>query len=330
MYPVAVIAVSAAPALAFLLLILRMDRQEPEPLGFVLRVVALGAASCLVAAVVERALDVLPIFHTPGLAGRAVFSFVEVAPIEELCKLLVVLLFVWGNPNFNEENDGVVYVGASAIGFALLENVLAVARNGLGTGLLRAFTSIPLHVFVGIVLGLNVGLARFSRTPERRDLRILWGFILAWFFHGAYDTFAMSGTGLVLLLLPLLAGLATIGVASLRRGRLLSLLRWRGFVRAPAPPHRRRPMGGALRRPMGGALRRPHLWMPIISRTLLGACLFFWIVLAFGLAHRKGRGVDLDAILGGILITLIPATIAVLLEVAHHRRLGRIGARRRV
>ncbi|HET6487684.1 MAG TPA: PrsW family intramembrane metalloprotease, partial [Spirochaetia bacterium] len=264
MYAVALIAISAAPALAFLLLILRMDRQEPEPLGFVLRILALGAASCMVAAVVERALDLFPLFHAPGFAGHAAVSFVEVAPIEELCKLLVVLLFVWGNPNFNEENDGVVYVGASAIGFALLENVLAVAQHGLGTGLLRAFTSIPLHVFVGVVLGLNVGLARFARTPQRRDLRILWGFLLAWFFHGAYDTFALSGTELVILLLPLLAGLAAIGVAALRRGRLLSLLRWRGVVRAPAPPHQ----------------RRSHRWMPIVSRTLLGGCLFFWIVLA--------------------------------------------------
>jgi len=68
--------------------------------------------------------------------------------------------------------------------------------------------------------------------------------------------------------------------------------------------------------------------MPIVSRSLLGACIFFWVLLAFGLVDRRG-GADLDAILGGILITLIPATIAVLLEVAHHRRLGRIGAPRR-
>lgn len=49
-YAIAVLAVSTAPALAFLLVILRMDRQEPEPLGLVLRVIALGAASCVVAA----------------------------------------------------------------------------------------------------------------------------------------------------------------------------------------------------------------------------------------------------------------------------------------
>ena len=325
MYPIIVIAVSAAPALAFLLFILRMDRQEPEPLALVLRVVALGAASCVVAATVERALDALPLFHTPGLAGRAAVSFLEVAPIEELCKLLVVLLFVWGNPNFNEENDGVVYVGASAIGFALLENILAVARHGLGTGLFRAFSSIPLHVFAGIVLGLNVGLARFARTPEARDLRILWGFALAWFFHGAYDTFALSGNELTLLLLPLLAGLGAAGIAALRKGRLLSLVRWRGYDRAPA------------RHPM----HRPHRWMPVVSRALMAGCLSFWILLGGGLVNRlapsraapgasvEPRGLGADAILGGILITLIPASIAVLLEVAHNRRLGRIGRRQR-
>ena len=55
----------------------------------------------------------------------------------------MVLLFVWGNPNFNEENDGVVYVGASAIGFAVLENIAYVVQNGIGTGVLRAMAPLP-------------------------------------------------------------------------------------------------------------------------------------------------------------------------------------------
>ena len=167
MYALAIIVVSTIPAILFLVVILRMDRREPEPLQLVVKVIGLGAVAAIIAALVELGLDRFPAFHAGGLAGAAAASFIQVAPVEELCKLAVVLLFVWKNPNFNEENDGVVYLGASAIGFALLENIAYVVDKGIGTGVLRAFTAIPLHVFTAVVLGLFVGRARFSTGPRR-------------------------------------------------------------------------------------------------------------------------------------------------------------------
>ena len=234
MHTLAVLVVSAAPAIAFLVLILRMDRREPEPLDLVLKVIGLGAASALIAGLVERGLDSVRLFQAGGLAGAAAVSFLQVAPIEEACKLGVVLLFAWKKPAFNEENDGIVYAGASAMGFALLENILYVARGGIGTGLLRAFTSIPLHIFTGVVAGLFIGRARFAGFPRARTLLVAAGFLLAWAFHGLYDMFAMSGSALALLVLPLVAGVSTFGVIALKAGRRASLLRWGGAAPRPA------------------------------------------------------------------------------------------------
>jgi len=316
MYMIAVLVVSAAPALAFLLIILRMDRQEPEPLGLVLRVIAMGAASCIVAALFEKALGGLELFHAPGLAGAAASSFIQIAPVEELCKLGVVLLFVWQNPQFNEENDGVVYVGASAIGFALFENILYVAQNGLGTGVLRAFSSIPLHVFAGIILGLHVGRAKFAKNDTARTLLVLQGLVLVWFIHGLYDTFAQSGSALALLLLPLVVGVSGFGIVELRKGREFSLLRWTGRTAAQQP-------AAALSTGARSTARLGHkapVWMAVVSRLLLGACACFWILLLIGLAFPdtpKGNG---EAILGGILLTLIPGGIGVLLELGYQKR----------
>lgn len=309
MYPIAVLVVSAAPALAFLLVILRMDRQEPEPLGLVLRVIALGAASCIVAALVEKALGGVALFHTPGLLGAVASSFIQIAPVEELCKLGVVLLFVWQNAQFNEENDGIVYVGASAIGFALFENILYVAQKGISTGVLRAFSSIPLHVFAGIILGMYVGRAKFAADERTRSLLILKGFVLVWLFHGLYDTFAQSGNALALLLLPLIVGVSGFGIVELRKGRAASLLRWTGRTGIAQP-------GPAARITPG----RDPVWMAVISRLLLAACACFWILLVIGLAFPdtpQGAG---EAILGGILLTLIPGCIGVLLEVGYQKR----------
>jgi RsiW-degrading membrane proteinase PrsW (M82 family) len=311
MYALAVVAVSTVPGIAFMFLILRMDRREPEPLRLVVKVIGLGAVGAVVAALAELALDTAPLFRLDGLAGAAAVSFIQIAPIEEACKLGVALLFVWGNPAFNEENDGVVYVGASALGFALLENILFVARGGIGTGILRAFTSIPLHIFTGIVAGLFVGRARFA-APRARALLLLAGFGLAWLFHGLYDTLAMSGSALALLLLPLLAGLIALGVAALRKGRMASLLRWDSPAPGvlPAPPTTK-----------STPARRAPRWMAVVSRILLAGCAVFWILLAVGIAEP---GADrTETILGGILLTVIPASLGVVLEVSYLRRRAR-------
>jgi RsiW-degrading membrane proteinase PrsW (M82 family) len=313
MYPIAVLAVSAAPALAFLLLILRMDRQEPEPLGLVLRVIALGAVSAIVAALFELALGGVPLFHAPGLLGAAASSFIQIAPVEELCKLGVVLLFVWRNAQFNEENDGIVYVGSSALGFALFENILYVAQKGIGTGVLRAFSAIPLHVFAGIILGMYVGRAKFAPDDGTRTMLIVKGFLLVWFFHGLYDTFAQSGSALSLLLLPLIVGVSSFGIIALRKGRRASLLRWTGAAGAVGAAGTETP------RPVAQIVSRPPAWMAVISRLLLAACGGFWLLLLIGLAFPSSGGAG-EALLGGILLTLIPGCIGVLLEIGYQKR----------
>jgi RsiW-degrading membrane proteinase PrsW (M82 family) len=308
MYAVLLLAVSVAPGLAFLVVIMRMDRREPEPKALVARVLGLGAVSGIVAALAEAALDWIPLFHAQGLGGPAAEAFLLVAPIEELAKLGVVLLFVWGNPNFNEENDGVVYMGASAIGFAVLENIAYVVQNGIGTGVLRAFTSVPLHVFTAVVLGLYVGRAHFSTSVAVRNRLVLTGFLIAWAAHGAYDTFALSKSALAALLLPLLAGIAAFGIMAMRTGRRLSLLRWGpGPVPANIPsPHRVHHPGD-------------HRWMSVVARILLGICAAFWALFVIGVTRQGFTGDVGTAILGAALMSFLPLTLGILLEISYHR-----------
>lgn len=325
LYTVAVFVVSVAPALAFLVLILALDRREPEPLALVFRVMGLGAASAIPAAIVEVILEGVPLFALPGVAGAAAVGFIQVAPVEEGCKLAPVLLSAWRKPAFNEENDGIVYAGASAIGFALLENVIYVARLGLGTGAARAFSAIPLHVFTAVLVGLHVGRARFAVSRLERNRLLITGFALAWFVHGLYDTLAMSGSALALLLLPLLAGLAAFGILALRKGRRLSLARWgSGPALVPAktvsedaavPAMTPSPVA------QGSARTAPtHRWMPVVSRLLLAASALFWILLAVGLALSEEDPDSGAAALGGIMLTVIPVSLGVILEAAWQKR----------
>jgi len=162
---------------------------------------------------------------------------------------------------------------------------------------------------------------------------VLRGFALAWLVHGLYDMLAMSESELALLLLPLLAGLATFGILALRRGRRLSLARW-GSGPAQVLAHAvesptegavlQRVPGGAAAQPAGHEPDRPaakpHRWLPVVSRTLLAACLLFWALLAMGLLLAGNDEDPGSAVLGGVVLTIIPASLGVLLEVAWQRR----------
>ena len=174
------------------------------------------------------------------LAGAAAASFLEVAPVEEGVKIAVVLLVAWRRPAFNEENDGIVYMGAAAIGFSLLENIFYVLPGGFGTGIARALTSIPLHTFTGVLMGYFVGLAKFSPTFRARRLNIAAGFILVCLIHAVYDTLALSNSvGVGLLIIPLVIALIIFGVIYMKKGARLSEKRWgrtaAGNARRKAP-----------------------------------------------------------------------------------------------
>ena len=153
-----------------------------------------------------------------------------------------------------------------------------------------------------------------------QKLLIARGFAFAWLFHGLYDTFAKSQSALALLLLPLIAGLATFGIVTLKKGRTLSLARW-----APvAPAGKEAPVAVSAPSasspvPSPGPARR-HVWMAVLSRLLLAACFAFWLLLGIGIAFPDPEMTVGDAVLGGILITIIPASLGTLLEIGYRRR----------
>jgi protease PrsW len=308
------------PGALLLYLIMYMDRNEREPLPLVLKVAAWGAASFVPAAMMEWLLGGLPLMKAGGLAGAVGVSFLAVAPVEELCKLAPVLLVAWKDPNFNEENDGIVYSGASALGFALVENVFYVLGKGWAVGVMRAVSSIPLHCFAGVVMGYYLGRARFN--PGQRYRLMAAGFLWAYLSHGLYDTLCFSGSSLALLLLPMIAMIAVIGMKVLKKGRESSLMMGktdeavavRSAVGAPGkePPKETVTATGA----------GPLVWKAVVGRTLLALCLAVWALLILGLWAGKKDGEPAQAgfaILGGLIVTIVPAGLGLALEYSYRK-----------
>ncbi|MFP2904458.1 PrsW family intramembrane metalloprotease [Pyxidicoccus sp. 3LFB2] len=173
--------------------------QRPEPHGLLLRTFLLGVAICAPVVPVALALQSLGEPLAVGVWGSAlVRAFLGAAIPEEVFKFLVLYLYVWRKPAFDEPLDGVVYGATASLGFATLENILYVGEHGLGVAILRALTAVPGHAFTGVVMGAFVGRAKLAE-PEQRFGLLAAGLGWATLLHGAYDTFLMTNTDFAVL-----------------------------------------------------------------------------------------------------------------------------------
>lgn len=305
------------PGIVLLYIILFMDRNEKEPLGLVLTTMLLGALSLIPVAILEKALGALPIYGGDQISKAIMISFVQVAWVEELGKLTAVFIVAWRNKNFNEENDGIVYMGASALGFAMLENVFYVLSYGLSVGIMRAITAMPTHCFTGVLMGYYLGQAKFAPSSGERNKNILKGFFLTFFLHGLYDTLIFTQTPAALLILPMVVGVAVFGVKLMKKGRALSMARI-AVASAPSPAEDTHAQQELLFR----IDPKKQLWKLIVSRTLLIVSGLFWMLLLLGIAGdtQKFKSEVMEVILGGILLSFIPIVIGLILEISYHKK----------
>src|SRR5207302_3749462 len=132
-----------------------------------------GMASFVVAFAVAHALESLvgrTWLALGGLPARLFEAFVLAAFVEEAAKFSIFLALVYWWSEFDEPLDGVVYGVALALGFATVENVLCVFKDGLATGVLRALFAVPAHALFGAVMGFYFGRAKFGAAKKARPL----------------------------------------------------------------------------------------------------------------------------------------------------------------
>jgi RsiW-degrading membrane proteinase PrsW (M82 family) len=191
------IALGAAPSLFLMVFFYLKDRYEPEPRGHVALAFAKGALAIVPSYFAARGLELAVgrvWLALGGIEARLFEALVMAATVEELAKWTVFLSLIYWWQEFDEPLDGVVYGVALALGFATVENVMCVLRDGLGVGLLRALFAVPAHALFGAAMGFYMGRAKLGRgrhgsvVPRlQRNYRIALALLVPILFHGAYD-----------------------------------------------------------------------------------------------------------------------------------------------
>jgi protease PrsW len=157
----------------------------PEPAKMIWTTFGLGIATVLPVVIVGLPIHwVVTSIEVPVVASGFEALFVAAIP-EEFFKLLVLVFFSMRARDFDEPMDGIVYGVVASLGFATFENILYVLDGGTTVAISRAFSAVPLHAFLGAIMGYYVGQA--WKFADRRKELILRGYLAAVILHAVYD-----------------------------------------------------------------------------------------------------------------------------------------------
>jgi protease PrsW len=179
-----------------------LDRYEKEPkvlLGaaFLWGIVIAGGG----AFILNTAFG-MGIYALTGSAGAAEFGTTSiVAPIieEALKGFAVLVVFFLFRKEFDSILDGIVYAAITAMGFAAIENVLYIYRNGYLDGGWEGFWVLVvirvvlvgwMHPFFTAFTGIGLAIARMSRNMLVKVLAVPTGYAAAVFTHAFHNTFS--------------------------------------------------------------------------------------------------------------------------------------------
>lgn len=188
--------ISIAPALSIAFAVYMSDIYEKEPISLLLKTFFLGALMVIPVLVIENALLIFNIF--PGILGIAYISFVVAGFTEEYFKRSVVLKYIYRDKNFNERLDGIVYSVFSALGFAVVENILYIVfrfNENMYIGLYRGILSVPAHAVFGVTMGYYISLAKFCRdcnNEEDRKKYLRKSLYVPIVLHGVFNFILLS------------------------------------------------------------------------------------------------------------------------------------------
>jgi RsiW-degrading membrane proteinase PrsW (M82 family) len=193
-----------------------LDRYEKEPkllLGaaFFWGVVIAGGG----AYILNTAFGI-GVYLITGSESTADFGTTSIAApiIEEGLKgLAVLVVFLMFSREFDSVLDGIVYAGITALGFAAIENVLYIYRNGFQESGWEGFWTLVfirvllvswMHPFFTAFTGIGLAVARLNRNTLVKLIAVPAGYItavLAHSFHNTFSSLVGGGGGFLLGLL---------------------------------------------------------------------------------------------------------------------------------
>lgn len=181
---------AVAPAIILAILMIRRDKERPEPIGWLLVAVGLGVVAGL--AVILIGLIVFKPIEVESFLTAFYDAFVTAALPEEAMKLCMLSIIASRCKHFDEYFDGIVYAVCIGMGFAGFENILYLFGEDewFVMGISRALLSVPAHYFFAVIMGTFFALSYFDKRNQK--LYKSMALFVPVFAHGMYDFLCFS------------------------------------------------------------------------------------------------------------------------------------------
>jgi protease PrsW len=185
-----------APSFIWLLFYLKKDHL-PEPNKMILRIFFYGMLATIPVLFLEISVaGALENLVLPSLLKTIIYWFFCIAFIEEIFKFLVVKYKVLNNPHFDEPVDVMIYMIVSALGFAALENILALLSSGTSVAETAIISSMRflgatfLHTLCSGTIGYFLAISLQKAKKKKRTF--IFGLFLAVVLHGLFNIFIIG------------------------------------------------------------------------------------------------------------------------------------------
>lgn len=191
-------ALALIPVVGLLIFIYFNDRKDKEPFKLLIGLFFAGMGTVVTAAIAEFAGQFIlnAIFPYESVFKAILLAMLIVGPAEEFGKYMVLKLITWKNKNFDYSYDAIVYSVFVSLGFAALENVGYVFINGVGTAIVRMFTSVPGHACFAVFMGYFYSKAKYASLTNQKGKSALYKFLtilVPSLIHGVYDGILFGG-----------------------------------------------------------------------------------------------------------------------------------------
>lgn len=186
--------ISLIPSLIMLGIILYSDRKSKEPFFFILLCSISGLFTITLALFIQNYLiNAFSLGNIDNnLSVQSSFRIFLLSSVEEYCKLFILYVFFSHFRSFDDIYDGFVYSAIISLSFAAIETLMYVFKEVtmIDQGVLaltRTFTSIPLHLVCGIVMGYYISLEKFSKKKRYKLLGLFKSMTLPILIHSIYN-----------------------------------------------------------------------------------------------------------------------------------------------
>lgn len=181
---------SIAPAFIIMYIIYQHDTVK-EPISMLVKAFFGGVLSIAITLIITY--PILDIELNTGAMKSFFDAFFKAGIPEELSKWLIFYWLIRKAKDFDQYYDGILYAIFISMGFALVENIMYVFQNGMGTAIVRSIISVPGHMLFAIPMGYYLSLSRFETGASAR-FHVFLSLAIPILLHGTFD-FILMYTG---------------------------------------------------------------------------------------------------------------------------------------